>query len=118
MLLGLLAPVPGSPKVIRAPRLFDFTSSTPHDPHDSTDPDGLVRPDPGRSAVRGSWFQERWQNGYCTRLESERPKGLGGSNPSRSVPTLQTCQVWGVFSYAEVAGKPMHQRKRVEIPRI
>ena len=22
---------------------------------------------------------------YCTRLESERPKGLGGSNPSRSV---------------------------------
>ena len=28
---------------------------------------------------------ERWQNGYCTGLENRRPKGLGGSNPSRSV---------------------------------
>ena len=29
---------------------------------------------------------ESWQNGYCTSLENWRPQGLGGSNPSPSVP--------------------------------
>ena len=30
---------------------------------------------------------------YCTRLESERPKGLGGSNPSRSVKKDKASEV-------------------------
>ena len=34
---------------------------------------------------------------YCTRLESERPKGLGGSNPSRSVSALQVTGLGGFF---------------------
>jgi hypothetical protein len=44
---------------------------------------------------------ERWQNGYCTRLESERPRGLGGSNPSRSVHALRVICPGG-FLCAEV----------------
>jgi hypothetical protein len=37
---------------------------------------------------------------YCTRLESERPKGLGGSNPSRSVLETEAPKVnrlWGLW---------------------
>ncbi len=46
---------------------------------------------------------ERWQNGYCTRLESERPKGLGGSNPSRSVGVSLLGQtIWGAFFVVRV----------------
>ena len=57
---------------------------TPHDlrcPRPGNGPCSSARAPKGFGHCR----LERWQNGYCTRLESERPKGLGGSNPSRSV---------------------------------
>ena len=33
---------------------------------------------------RQRFIAEGWQNGYCTGLENQRPKGLGGSSPSPS----------------------------------
>ena len=75
----------------------------------------LERPDSAaRADVRALLFtgvrgppRERWQNGYCTRLESVRPRGLGGSNPSRSVECSEALQcrvTWRVFRSSQPSG--------------
>ena len=84
---------PSVARCIRAPRLVDNRGGrTP----------GLLRYAcrPGRCCFQGSLIPSgalaEW---YCTRLESERPKGLGGSNPSRSVEVPQVLRPGGLLQF-------------------
>jgi len=54
----------------------------------------------GRDRHPGSGpFLDRWQNGYCTRLENVHPQGLGGSSPSLSAIFL-----WGRSRIGKCSG--------------
>ena len=64
--------------VERCVRVAEVPGSNPGAPID--------RPLGGRALLFGALAE--W---YCTRLESERPQGLGGSNPSRSVTRMGGC---------------------------
>ena len=87
---------PGTPMFgLRGGRLTPHDSSCP-DPGDAPTSNARTREGSGHCCL------ERWQNGYCTRLESERPKGLGGSNPSRSAGKLSDCHEFRFFVFGKL----------------
>ena len=77
---------------IRAPRLKKEGNPTPHRPTQIRRAWVSRSPSVARAMLFGALAE--W---YCTRLESERPKGLGGSNPSRSATAPQVPDLGGAF---------------------